>query len=517
MKNCFSRVCFLIFIFLAIPLKTFGYYPYGSSTYNSYLTPVPEINNLINGIRIYRGLGVSWVTTTSEVDDSTAIISGISEGLDLSKINNERILFKSDNYVRKLINNKEVYSFSTSYYGDIYVYEFPGFGTSFYSRFNKYIPLENLPSELKENEISKDVLLVNRNKNILYDKYFFIDYDNFYIENKTFSDEEKNQIKKINKIEYEKITEIQKYLREKRYTSAIAIDKDFLPTYLFMYRDSLKNKYYGNMLYSLLKIKEINDNQKIFNEKVINYQIGLIYFIFYQVDKSYDYLKDYTTIAPKTENQYLSYILSLIHYYKENYSTAIFYGDQIKPDSELYPDALSMIITYYKELNNKQKEKEYIAKLLSVKPTIALYIAYADFFSNKNDKLNIYYKARNLDKSSQAAQEVNKKIIEIEQEKINNSVKNISKFIEVPNWNKYNSSLGYSSQDEFFQKSNDCIKRFKGNDLEKCFASIIKYYDDILQINRNENFNSNYLYRLRQIESELDEANYTIRNLKIGQ
>ena len=517
MKNCFSRVFLLIFIFLAIPLKTFGYYPYGSSTYNSYLPPEPEINNLINGIGISRGLGSSWVTTISDVNHSTATISGIFKNMDLSKINNERILFKPDDYVRTLINNKEVYSFSTSYYGDIYVYEFIGVGTDLYSKFKKYISTEKIPEEFIKSDTSTDIISANRNKNILYSKYFLIDYDNFYIENKTFSNEEKKQMKKTNEIEYEKITEIQKYLRKKRYTSAIAMDKDFLPTYLFMYRDSLKNEYYGNALYSLFKIKEINNTQRIFNEKAINYQIGLIYFIFYQLDKSYEYLKDYTTIAPKTENQYLSYILSLIHYYKENYSTAIFYGDQIKPDSELYPDALSMIITYYKELNNKQKEKEYIAKLLSVKPTIALYIAYADFFSNKNDKLNIYYKARNLDKSSQAAQEVNKKIIEIEQEKINNSVKNISKFIEVPNWNKYNSSLGYSSQDEFFQKSNDCIKRFKGNDLEKCFASIIKYYDDILQINRNENFNSNYLYRLGQIESELGEANYTIRNLKIGQ
>ena len=141
---------------------------------------------------------------------------------------------------------------------------------------------------------------------------------------------------------------------------------------------------------------------------------------------------------------------------------------------------------------------------------------YAKFFTNKNDKLNIYYKARNINKSSLDAMKANEKIIAIEQEKINNSVKHTSQIIEVPNWNKYKNSFDYKTQDEFFQKSNDCIKHYKGTNLEKCFASIITYYDDILHLNqyddnlRQQNeFQDEYLYRLRQLE-------YEIRNLDIN-
>ena len=138
-------------------------------------------------------------------------------------------------------------------------------------------------------------------------------------------------------------------------------------------------------------------------------------------------------------------------------------------------------------------------------------------FTNINDKLNIYYKARNYNTDSEYSQKANEKIIEIEQEKINNSVKNYSQFIEVPDWRKYDSYLGYKYQDEFYKKSNDCIKRYKGNNLEKCFTSVINFYDDLLHLNQNETnlrqqeyFQDEYLYRLRRIEDEIDNLNISL-------
>ena len=66
--------------------------------------PSPAIDNNINGISIYRLNGVSWVVPDEDYINSTAIISGITDAMDLSKINNERILFKSDEYIKNLIN-----------------------------------------------------------------------------------------------------------------------------------------------------------------------------------------------------------------------------------------------------------------------------------------------------------------------------------------------------------------------------------------------------------------------------
>ena len=98
--------------------------------------PSQAIENKINGISIYRLNGYSWVYPNNNIiEASTAIISGITNDLDLSKINNERILFKSNDYVKNLINNREYYVFSTSYFGDIYVYNFPCNGTLFYNFF----------------------------------------------------------------------------------------------------------------------------------------------------------------------------------------------------------------------------------------------------------------------------------------------------------------------------------------------------------------------------------------------
>lgn len=477
--------------------------------------PSPAIDNNINGISIYRLNGVSWVVPDEDYINSTAIISGITDAMDLSKINNERILFKSDEYIKNLINNRDYYVFSTSYYGDIYVYEFPCNGTLFYSLFAQYLN-EQMPYQILTNEIPPEILQKNRNANTMYNKYFDINYDLFTIYNKNLTKDEEKQLKKLNKDEYKKITKIQKYLKKKRYANAIEIDKDFLPTYIFMYQTSLQDKNFGNSIYAMLKLKEINSTKQIFIEKIINYKLGMFYLIFAQLNEAYDYLKEFAELAPSTKDQYLSYALQLIHYYSNNYSTAIFYGNQVKPNSALYTDALSTILSSYQKLNNKTKEKEYTEKLLSITPSVSLYMDYAKFFTNKNDKLNIYYKARNINKSSLDAMKANEKIIEIEQEKINNSVKNTSQFIEVPNWNKYKNSFDYKTQDEFFQKSNDCIKHYKGTNLEKCFASIITYYDDILHLNqyddnlRQQNeFQDEYLYRLRQLE-------YEIRNLDIN-
>ena len=479
--------------------------------------PSQAIENKINGISIYRLNGYSWVYPNNNIiEASTAIISGITNDLDLSKINNERILFKSNDYVKNLINNREYYVFSTSYFGDIYVYNFPCNGTLFYNFFAQYIN-EQTPYKISTNEIPIEILQKNRSANTIYNKYFDINYDLITIQNKNFTKDEKKQLKKLNKDEYKKVTKIQNYLKKKRYANAIEIDKDFLPIYISMYQTSLRDKKFGNSIHAMLKLKEINNTQKIFNEKMINYKLGMLYLIFAQLNEAYDYLKEFAELAPTTKDQYLSYALGLIHYHANNYSTAIFYGNQVKSDSALYADALSTIISSYEKLNNKTKAKEYTGKLLSVKPSSSLYLKYAELFTNINDKLNIYYKARNYNTDSEYSQKANEKIIEIEQEKINNSVKNYSQFIEVPDWRKYDSYLGYKYQDEFYKKSNDCIKRYKGNNLEKCFTSVINFYDDLLHLNQNETnlrqqeyFQDEYLYRLRRIEDEIDNLNISL-------
>ena len=513
MKNHFKKIILLMGL-LVLPLFIFDGQAYGAYLINDKTGVVVDI-----GI-FFGNLGVA-----TKMDYSTAEISGIFPRYTLSngygdcclitRINNESFRSKSYADIANLINNKEIYSFSTVSYGDIYVYEFPSRGKEFYTNFYKNISIDEVPSQIMKNDISDEILQINR-KNELYDKYFDIDYDNFKISNKSFSSEEKKQLKKANKSEYEKISKMQKYLKNWQYEDAIALDKDFLPIYLFIYQNSLKSYKYGNTLFALKKLKEINGTQNIFNEKVIDYQIGLLYLIFSQYDQAYSYLKEFAGIAATTKNQYLSHALGMLHFKLGNYSTSIFYEDQVKSDSSWYTAALKNIITNYQKLNNKSKEKEYIAKLISVEPTVDLYLRYIEFFTNKNDKLQLYYKARGVAKNANEASNVNWEIIDIEQEKINNSVKNYSRFIEVPNWRKYNSHFSYSTQDEFFAKSNDCIKRYNGTNLEKCFTSIIKYYDDKLMINQNEQFKNQYIEKLREIESELNEANRIIRNYNMS-
>ncbi len=453
-------------------------------------------------------------------ESKTAVISGIlDQGYRVKEINNFPLKGNCNEVtVNNLINGKDLYVFTLSYYGDIYVYDFFSDRTSIALLFGNY--LNELPKQIFSANSVDAKMIENRKAQITYDNYYDIDYDNLAITDKKLTWGTKREYKKANENEYKKITEIKKHSKAKRYTDAIELDNDFIPIYLHMYQQSLEDHRYGTTLYALNRLKEINKTENLFNEKIINYKLGLLYLMFCQYDKALEYLREFAEYAPATDNQYLSLALSCSHFHSGNFSTSIFYAEHVKPDSKYYLEALDIIIKCYQKLNNNSKTKEYIIKMINVNPKEEFYIKYAETCTDKKEKLDWYYKARKLYYSNTA----NSSIIKIEQEKIDNSIKNSKSFIEVPNWNKYyrmlrsmsyNNGYIYELQDEFFQKSNNCISRYKGTDLSKCFASLIKEYDDIIMVNQNEyNLNkqkqmqSDYIDELRRIRQNMDSLSH---------
>lgn len=483
--------------------------------------PARAISNTNTGIGIGRTDFCVLLSPLYRSKSLTAYISGINDNdtYIVSKINNKRVsaFWSSNNYIENLINGENLYVFSLILGGDIFVYDYFCDTLYFVNAFAKY--LNNNPEVFLDEDTLHSKIQINKNETIDYNKYFNIDYDKFTISDKNLTDEEKKEYKKSNKDLYKKVTQIQKYLEKSRFVDSMEVDKDFLPIYLFMYQQSLQDGTYGNTLYALTRMKELNTNMHIFNDNTINYKLGLVYLIFAQYDKALEYLKEFANYAPQTEEQYLSHALMLSHFYLGNYSTAIFYANQIKNDSNFYVETLRIMSASYRKLNNTAKEKEYIAKLLKIKPSVELYLRYADLCTNKNEKLDLYYKARNL--SNDDSTNINALIIKLEQEKIDNSTKNLQTFVEVPNWNKYYSSLRsisysynvYNLQDEFFKKANNCINRYRNTNLAKCYASIIKEYDDMVQLQQNE-YNLQMQQRMQNdYIRELERIRYNMQKL----
>ena len=136
-------------------------------------------------------------------------------------------------------------------------------------------------------------------------------------------------------------------------------------------------------------------------------------------------------------------------------------------------------------LKNNQKAYGYSKQLINLKPDVAQnYLRAAQSCSDKKLKLQYLYKAKKLllENPSLVLYTVDKKIAEIEQEKIDTAYKKITDFLIKPDWTKIyiNNSPDITfyinnwskRQDEFFKTANNCIAKYSGNNLVKCFEAL---------------------------------------------
>ena len=134
----------------------------------------------------------------------------------------------------------------------------------------------------------------------------------------------------------------------------------------------------------------------------------------------------------------------------------------------------------------KQISTESKEKLIKIKPNSLNYLRLIMNSNNKSEILTYAYKvAENYAKENDfknALEFCSVDIIRLEEEKIQNAVKNIKGFIEIPSWKTiFENDYAYMRYDtaynrliNFYKSTDTCIKKYYGNDLKACFANVNK-------------------------------------------
>ena len=196
-------------------------------------------------------------------------------------------------------------------------------------------------------------------------------------------------------------------------------------------------------------------------------------------------VKEFETITD-LEIAKRNYIILAETYLKLNdNNNVIKYASKIsKSDYDFYAAAKLLYIANYNLKNNK-KAYEYSQQLIKLKPDAAQnYLRAAQTCGDKTLKLNYLYNAKKLllKNPDIILYTVDNMIAELEQPKIDSAYKKITDFVVKPDWKKVyidnSPDINFyvenwsKRQDDFFQTANNCITKYHGNNLVKCFEAL---------------------------------------------
>lgn len=166
-----------------------------------------------------------------------------------------------------------------------------------------------------------------------------------------------------------------------------------------------------------------------------------------------------------------------------NYEKAVKYASRL-PKSDY--NSIEILYTANIKQGNKQTAYNYALKLIKLKPEAAEnYLRAAYCIENNNKlKLDYLYKAKDflLQNPDNTLYTVDKLIAELEQIKIDNAYKKITDFVVKPDWKRLylenSPDINFyienwsKPQDNFFQTANNCISKYSGTNLVKCFEAL---------------------------------------------
>lgn len=168
-----------------------------------------------------------------------------------------------------------------------------------------------------------------------------------------------------------------------------------------------------------------------------------------------------------------------------NYNNVIKYASKISKFDYNFYDATELLYIANYNLKDNEKAYEYAQQLIKLKPDIAKnYMRAAQNCPDKSLKLNYLYKTKNilLKNPDAILYTVDNMIAELEQPQIDNAYKKITDFVVKPDWKKVymNNSPDINfyienwskRQDDFFKTAKDCIAKYEGNNLVKCFEAL---------------------------------------------
>lgn len=280
--------------------------------------------------------------------------------------------------------------------------------------------------------------------------------------------------------EYKTIAKNEKYMNRGKYSSAEKLLPDFIPNtarFISIYTD---RKDFPKALEYAKKLEE-SDTGNLFPKYAKDYRLGVLY------SQNGDYLNSNAYLMPYiNKNSMAMFQVAQNYYYMQDLKTAENYAVKITPNTGAYFSAQELLYNISYIMKNPQKA--YTAAKNLVKLDIGNpenYIRVATVTTNNDEKLINYYRAKEIYISQNMAQMVastNELIAQLEQAKIDTAYKKITSYCKKPDWfkikercgNLLSNDLGYwnSRQTEFFESTNDCIKRYTGSNLAACFKDV---------------------------------------------
>lgn len=280
--------------------------------------------------------------------------------------------------------------------------------------------------------------------------------------------------------EYKTIAKNEKYMNRGKYSSAEKLLPDFIPNtarFISIYTD---RKDFPKALEYAKKLEE-SDTGNLFPKYAKDYRLGVLY------SQNGDYLNSNAYLMPYiNKNSMAMFQVAQNYYYMQDLKTAENYAVKITPNTGAYFSAQELLYNISYIMKNPQKA--YTAAKNLVKLDIGNpenYIWVATVTTNNDEKLINYYRAKEIYISQNMAQMVastNELIAQLEQAKIDTAYKKITSYCKKPDWfkikercrNLLSNDLVYwnSRQTEFFESTNDCIKRYTGSNLAACFKDV---------------------------------------------
>ena len=280
--------------------------------------------------------------------------------------------------------------------------------------------------------------------------------------------------------EYKTIAKNEKYMNRGKYSSAEKLLPDFIPNtarFISIYTD---RKDFPKALEYAKKLEE-SDTGNLFPKYAKDYRLGVLY------SQNGDYLNSNAYLMPYiNRNSMAMFQVAQNYYYMQDLKTAENYAVKITPNTGAYFSAQELLYNISYIMKNPQKA--YTAAKNLVELDIGNpenYIRVATVTTNNNEKLINYYRAKEIYISQNMAQMVastNELIAQLEQAKIDTAYKKITSYCKKPDWFKIKERCGNllsndlvywnNRQTEFFESTNDCIKRYTGSNLAACFKDV---------------------------------------------
>lgn len=350
-----------------------------------------------------------------------------------------------------------------------------------------------------------------------YFNFYKIDEKNFKM---SFIPLSKQQLKLLSIEEkkiYKKTKKIEKKLQRNIFDDK-NIDIGYLPLYTNMYNFFEKRNDKKSQIACLEYIK-LYDKWNFFSKNWIDYNLGCLY---------YD-IKDFKTcirfIKPevdksKTLFSYNNCILSDSYLQIKDYKNAIKYASTVPEKDYWYNFSLeTLYCAYYNTKNMAMAHKIALKTVQRKYPSEYLAnMRAAITASDNNTKMKYYNNAKKATTDDKEIWTINSEIAKIDANKIENAARYINGFFVKPNWaeisKKDTSLMSISIENQRFEEwhsdVNNCISKYKGNDLKACFNNINNKQDKIsTKLLAEQQAREQKLLELQRIQ-QLQQMNYNM-------